>query len=71
MCEARITDVKDLNVLTEDGRTGLVSQLCTFEIKVKATGDVTRQTATTILRVSPRGEGSRVISGIWELMGPA
>lgn len=57
MCEAKITDVKDLNILTEDGRTGLVSQLCTFEIKVMATGDVTRQTATTIMRVSPKGGG--------------
>jgi hypothetical protein len=71
MCEAKITNVQDLNVLSEDGRTGLVSQLATFEITVKATGDVTKQTATTILRVSPKESGGRNISGIWEVMSPA
>ena len=71
MCEAKITDVKDLNVLTEDGKTGSVSQYCTFEITVKGSGQVTKQTATTLLRVSPKPDGGRTISGIWEVMSPA
>lgn len=62
---ASVTSLQDLQVSLADG-IAVVAQFTKYEVKSKASGDVVKQTSTTLVRVKETSDGLK-ITGLWEV----
>ncbi|WRT68784.1 uncharacterized protein IL334_005764 [Kwoniella shivajii] len=64
---ASISHIQDLNIVTtnDTSTTGVVGQYTKYKTKSKVSGQILKQSATTIVKVEER-DGKNVVTALWE-----